>query len=1177
MSRPMLETNSHKTYKRMAYSLRTKLELLDLYHKNRSLFLETLAQKKINPTTFALWLRTEQKLRTQAQTTDITKVKRCRPSPLNFVDDGLYRWFVDARAAEPFRKITDEELLICANHILDNLIETGVIAPLRLVDLLPPLPNKHSLSSQTDGSELSQDSTTSPSENSDTAEDSVVEIVQFNHIVPGYSGVNNSGSDCYLIVIIQLLFFHPQFRKFIIATDPDVRFFPFNVDTAHKYFANTDRQQIRMGWKYTLPSLTTYTRFATINSSEVSFFNHELSRQTKSYLLQSYEALRYTFARLCRFIPLPTEPSPIELPKAISVRQTYKPTDTTSRHIESEFSEFLALAAEPPRVAQFSQATLLTFHKNPQAFALQFGPRFQVASPISLSPFKELYRDINGNPIQSGQQDPQEFLLLLLNTLTHYFYCYGLPLITRKLFWIQTTETFVCANGHEVKRTDNGAFIIQIPIQQTTSLIDSLQLLHSEGHQVFSECTQCICMGAAEAGKSVPCKSLLGFKQLPNTVFFMLERYISGSHGPTKLTKRFTYPVEDVLDLSPFSNKPLVTPTSKDYQLYCNYHHYRLAAAVCHQGEINSGHYIAFIRERHPPFRWLLINDEGIMPVPISLMTDMLFGSDRTSASPSSTVCSYLLAYDRIEPIDEWMFERSLFTKVCPSSSFHLYTFGNGENITLKAPISLPCAKDYEIEPSTTPTAFTDSNSTQKLQKQVESNTGSTSSTDSEVSTKNPTGRRDPDSPISSVISGASDSDNSVSNSFKGINPARRPVRINRSWIARWKFRHGIRYRKFYGESGESDIAAGNEWVETELAALREHFRPEDIFNADETGLFYKRLPSRGLTFKSEVIRGRRVSKSRITVLVAASSVGEKLPLLVIGRNKHQKQLAGNTLTLRYLHNSSAWMTHDIFTDWLESINARMVSARRFIAMIVDNCSAHKVTKEFSNVSLVYLPPCVTSTHQPCDAGIIALLKRKYHSTFLRILYHQRCEGKPVSVDSISFLSSLRNLEAAWSSIPAQHIENCFRHAWKKQDDKDSQPLELQDEIEPNEELGRFVTDNISALSFPRENDYTLQPVSEHRIALAIQSEVKTSQSLPPPILPIRPTQDPTQQQISEAAAVLLSGIRSGKVNSDETLASSLEEIRESASQAQEKHVTGQVTLDHFFKKLNDDKKLPTE
>ena len=59
-----------------------------------------------------------------------------------------------------------------------------------------------------------------------------------------------------------------------------------------------------------------------------------------------------------------------------------------------------------------------------------------------------------------------------------------------------------------------------------------------------------------------------------------------------------------------------------------------------------------------------------------------------------------------------------------------------------------------------------------------------------------------------------------------------------------------------------------------------------DVFNADETGLFYLCLPDKTLSFKGQQCSGGKQSKERITVRVACSSNGsEKLPLFVIGKS----------------------------------------------------------------------------------------------------------------------------------------------------------------------------------------------------------------------------------------------------------------------------------------------------
>ena len=67
------------------------------------------------------------------------------------------------------------------------------------------------------------------------------------------------------------------------------------------------------------------------------------------------------------------------------------------------------------------------------------------------------------------------------------------------------------------------------------------------------------------------------------------------------------------------------------------------------------------------------------------------------------------------------------------------------------------------------------------------------------------------------------------------------------------------------------------------MPTLLHDSQPVDVFNADETGLFWKSLPDKTLHMKGEQCSGGKKSKERITVLVCANMTGiEKLPLIVI-------------------------------------------------------------------------------------------------------------------------------------------------------------------------------------------------------------------------------------------------------------------------------------------------------
>ena len=60
-----------------------------------------------------------------------------------------------------------------------------------------------------------------------------------------------------------------------------------------------------------------------------------------------------------------------------------------------------------------------------------------------------------------------------------------------------------------------------------------------------------------------------------------------------------------------------------------------------------------------------------------------------------------------------------------------------------------------------------------------------------------------------------------------------------------------------------------------------EGYTAKDIFNCDESGLFYR---TRSLVVKGDSCKGGKHAKDRLTILLRASVSGEKLQPLVIGK-----------------------------------------------------------------------------------------------------------------------------------------------------------------------------------------------------------------------------------------------------------------------------------------------------
>ena len=84
----------------------------------------------------------------------------------------------------------------------------------------------------------------------------------------------------------------------------------------------------------------------------------------------------------------------------------------------------------------------------------------------------------------------------------------------------------------------------------------------------------------------------------------------------------------------------------------------------------------------------------------------------------------------------------------------------------------------------------------------------------------------------------------------------------------------GIKFKRAHGEKSSADEAAAENWLMHKLPKLLEEFPETDIFNADETGLFYRATPYSSLCFAKEQLSGSKKALDRITVLVCANMPG---------------------------------------------------------------------------------------------------------------------------------------------------------------------------------------------------------------------------------------------------------------------------------------------------------------
>jgi hypothetical protein len=109
--------------------------------------------------------------------------------------------------------------------------------------------------------------------------------------------------------------------------------------------------------------------------------------------------------------------------------------------------------------------------------------------------------------------------------------------------------------------------------------------------------------------------------------------------------------------------------------------------------------------------------------------------------------------------------------------------------------------------------------------------------------------------------------------------------------------------------------------------------------------------------------------------------------------------------------------------------------------MILDNASSHVVssakvgksrgfsTLALSNLTLVFLPPKVTSVVQPLDQGIIASFIIQYKKKLLRWVLSQYDDATLGGLKVVPNIKQAMWSYGVWSELDAKIVNNCWRMA----------------------------------------------------------------------------------------------------------------------------------------------------
>uniref|UniRef100_A0A914VDN8 HTH CENPB-type domain-containing protein n=1 Tax=Plectus sambesii TaxID=2011161 RepID=A0A914VDN8_9BILA len=204
-------------------------------------------------------------------------------------------------------------------------------------------------------------------------------------------------------------------------------------------------------------------------------------------------------------------------------------------------------------------------------------------------------------------------------------------------------------------------------------------------------------------------------------------------------------------------------------------------------------------------------------------------------------------------------------------------------------------------------------------------------------------------------------------------------------WLGRWKENENITFHTVQGEKDAADVPGAEHWIQDVLPIALEGYAKRDIYNADETSLFYKALLKGKFAVRGDKPTAGKQQKAHLMVLLLCNQDGSDKQMFVVGKAAKPRCFANiRRPPLPYYSNAKAWMLSGLWSQISAELDKKLRAQNRKIVLVADNASCHKlVDVKLTNIEVVFLPPNTTCLIQPLDQGIIHNLKVFYHQQLL--------------------------------------------------------------------------------------------------------------------------------------------------------------------------------------------------
>ena len=208
--------------------------------------------------------------------------------------------------------------------------------------------------------------------------------------------------------------------------------------------------------------------------------------------------------------------------------------------------------------------------------------------------------------------------------------------------------------------------------------------------------------------------------------------------------------------------------------------------------------------------------------------------------------------------------------------------------------------------------------------------------------------------------------------------------------------------------------------MKEKLAILCEWDRPEDIFNMDKTGLYFRVTENKILFRKGQDCGDGKKSKLHLTISLCSSMTGEKVKMLIIWKYANPlcfKTIKKKNLPVDYFANKNAWITSGVFETWLKALDWKMRFSK--ILLFLDNPLSH-ADINFS------LPTQHQSYSQWNGSGYYSSNKNKVQKDATAKFDYEAWKRKGKVLQWVDALQAIYWVKNIWEAVLPLTIIKCF-------------------------------------------------------------------------------------------------------------------------------------------------------